>query len=235
MAAMALKLWDLAGAEDDRRFSPYCWRAKLALAHKGLAAETIPWRFTEQDAIAFSGQDKVPVLIDGDKEIHDSWAIACHLEDEYPVNPLFGSPQARSLSFGFKIWVEATLPGPINRAIMPDLFAALHDRDKAYFRASREKRFGRTLEEVGAEPEKAVQELRGALLPVRKQLVEEPFVCGAHPGFADYILFGAFQWARAVSPRRLLEPDDPVFAWRERLLDLYDGLARKARGYPVWA
>src|SRR5881394_4497405 len=41
---MAIKLYDLAGAEDDRRFSPYCWRVKMALKHKGLDFETIPWR-----------------------------------------------------------------------------------------------------------------------------------------------------------------------------------------------
>jgi glutathione S-transferase len=48
-------------------------------------------------------------------------------------------------------------------------------------------------------------------------------------------LFGAFQWARVMSPLRLLEPDDPVFAWRERVLDLFGGYAREARGFPVWA
>jgi glutathione S-transferase len=31
---MAIQLYDLAGAEDDRRFSPYCWRVKMALQHK---------------------------------------------------------------------------------------------------------------------------------------------------------------------------------------------------------
>jgi Glutathione S-transferase, N-terminal domain len=36
---MAIKLYDLAAAEDDRRFSPYCWRAKMALKHKGLEFE----------------------------------------------------------------------------------------------------------------------------------------------------------------------------------------------------
>jgi hypothetical protein len=34
---------------------------------------------------------------------------------------------------------------------------------------------------------------------------------------------GAFQWARATSPFKLLEPDDPVESWRERMLDLYGG------------
>ena len=207
----------------------------MALAHKGLEAETIPWRFTDTEAIAFSGQDKVPVLVDGDSEVHDSWAIACYLEDSYPVKPLFGSAQARSLAHVFKIWTESTIHPPVLRTVILDLFNALHEKDREYFRESREKRFGKPLEEVGADPKKAAADLRTALLPVRQQLVQEPYVCGQDPGFADYILFGAFQWARAVSPQRLLEPDDPVYAWRERVLDLWGGYARQAKGFPVWA
>jgi glutathione S-transferase len=64
---MGMQLYDLAGADLERRFSPYCWRIKLALMHKGLPFDTIPWRFTEKRAIAFSGQGRVPVLIDGDQ------------------------------------------------------------------------------------------------------------------------------------------------------------------------
>jgi glutathione S-transferase len=48
---MVLKLYDLAAADEERRFSPYCWRIKMALAHKELKVETIPWRFIEKDAI----------------------------------------------------------------------------------------------------------------------------------------------------------------------------------------
>ena len=44
-------------------------------------------------------------------------------------------------------------------------------------------------------------------------------------------MFGAFQWARVVSPFKLLMEDDPVYAWRERLFDAFDGLARKSPGY----
>jgi glutathione S-transferase len=230
-----MKMWDLAAAEDDRRFSPYCWRIRMALAHKGLEVETIPWRFTDKEVIAVSGADKVPVLQDGETFVHDSWAIAEYLDKQYPAKPLFEGAQARSLAFVFKAWVESTLHAPILRAVILDLFNALHDKDKAYFRESREKRFGKTLEETGGNPKQAIQELRTLLLPVRKQLVEAPFVCGQSPAFADYLLFGPFQWARAVSPQRLLEPDDPVYAWRERMLDLHGGLARKAKGYPVWA
>ena len=50
--SMTLKLFELVGADAERPFSPFCWRIRMALAHKGLAAETIPWCFTEKDAIA---------------------------------------------------------------------------------------------------------------------------------------------------------------------------------------
>ena len=53
------------------------------------------------------------------------------------------------------------------------------------------------------------------------------------PAHGDYAVFGAFQWARATSPFKLLEPDDPVASWREWMLDLYGGFARKSVGYPV--
>jgi hypothetical protein len=53
---MALILYDLAGAEAARRFSPYCWRSRLAIAHKELPVETMPWRFTDKEVIAFSGR-----------------------------------------------------------------------------------------------------------------------------------------------------------------------------------
>ena len=56
-------------------------------------------------------------------------------------------------------------------------------------------------------------------------------MCGEAPAFGDYILFGAFQWVRVISPFSLLERDDPVHAWRRRMLDLFDGLGEGATGY----
>lgn len=231
---MSIKMYELAGDTDDRLFSPYCWRIRMALAHKGLAHQTIAWRFTEKDAIAFSGQGAVPVLVDGEREVHDSWAIALYLDQTYPQRPaLFEGAQARALAYVFKHWVERAIHPPLLRALMVELYAHLHARDRAYFRESREKRFGMTLEQFGADPKAAIAALRAALEPVRQSIAAQPFVCGTAPAYADYILFGAFQWARAMSPARLLEADDPLYAWRERLLDLHGGVARAATGYSV--
>lgn len=233
---MGIRMWDLAGAEDARRFSPYCWRVRMALAHKGLAVETLPWRFTEKDAVGFSGQGLVPVIVDGERVVHDSWAIAEYLDAAYPERaPLFSGGEAKSLAYFFKQWCERVVHPAILKVIISDLYAHLHAKDQAYFRSSREKRIGMRLEAFGADPTGALAALRTVLDPARSVLIQHRHIAGEAPAFADYMLFGAFQWARAVSPIRLLEPDDPVYAWRERMLDLHDGLARAACGYPVWA
>jgi glutathione S-transferase len=236
MDFMAIQLYDLAGAEDDRRFSPYCWRAKMALKHKGLEFEAIAWRFTDTEALAPHGSKTVPVLIDGGRAIHDSWTIAEYLDQAYPSRPnLFDGPSSHALGYFFNQWVAGALHAPLLKVIVLELFARLHEKDQAYFRESREKRFGTTLEEYGGDPKGALPAFRHALAPVRQALVQYPFLAGHGPGYADYILFGAFQWARVMCPIRLLEPDDPVFAWRERILGLFGGYAREAKGFPVWA
>ncbi|HVL36515.1 MAG TPA: glutathione S-transferase family protein [Burkholderiales bacterium] len=231
---MAIQLYDLAGAEDDRRFSPYCWRIKMALIHKGLAYEAIPWRYTEKDKIAPFGAAAVPVIVDGGRPVADSWDIAVYLDEAYPSRPgLFQGVESRALTLFLNHWTIGSLHAPLLRAIIMDLYGHVHDNDKAYFRETREKRLGGRLEDVGAERQKWLGEFTKALEPLRPVLAQNMFFSGKGPGFADYIVFGVFQWARSVSPLRLLEEQDPLHAWRERMLDLFDGHARQAKGYPV--
>jgi glutathione S-transferase len=229
---MTIKLFDLAGAEPDLRFSPYCWRTKLALAHKGLAAETIPWRFVEKDAIAMSGQGRVPVLLDGDKVISDSWAIAEYLEDTYPDRPsLFGGEEARRVTRFINCWADTVVNGGLVRMLLTDIYALLHEKDQPYFRESREKRFGMPLEEVSADRDTRIAEFRQSLEPARSALTAQPYLAGGKPLYADYILFGCFMWARSISSFRLLTSDDPIYSWRERMLDAMGGLARTVPGH----
>lgn len=230
---MTLQLYDLAGADPQRRFSPYCWRTRLALAHKGLAVETMPWRFTEKDAIAFSGQGRVPVLVDGERCVFDSWSIATYLEQAYPDRPsLFGDAAAIPLTHLVNAWADGLTPllAPL---IAADILAHLHEKDRVYFRKSREGRFGTTLETAGSDRESKIVAFRQRLEPMRVVLSVQPYLAGTAPGYADYIVFGIFQWARCISPFRLLGDDDPVAAWRSHLLFAFDGLAGKAVGYPV--
>ena len=87
--------YGLAGADEDRRFSPSCWRTWMALVHKGLDMPARAWRLSEMKAIAFAGSRTVPVLADGHRAVADSWAIVLYLEEAYPGRPpLFGAPAA---------------------------------------------------------------------------------------------------------------------------------------------
>jgi glutathione S-transferase len=226
---MAIVMYDLAGADPALRFSPYCWRIRMALAHKRLAAETIPWRFTEKDALAFSGQGRVPVIRDGDRVVSDSWAIAEYLEDSYPDRPsLFGGAVGRAHARFVNAWADSAMMGGIARLIVRDLLDVVAPQDQAYFRASREARFGMTLEQVQAGRETRVVEFRASLLPVRLVLGKQQWLGGTAPSYADHIVFGSLQWPRCASRFELLESDDPVAAWRERMLDQYDGVGRRA-------
>jgi len=231
---MGITLYELAGAEEDRRFSPYCWRIVLALKHKGLDFEGVAWRFTDKNTIAFAGTDKVPVLVDGDAAIHDSPTIAAYLEKTYPNRPsLFGGPEAQALSRFTVDWTDLVLQPALFRLIVADIPPLLEPMDAEYFRRTREARVGMKLEEFCADKEPKLDALRQVLAPLRRTLTNQPFLSGAVPAWADYTVFGAFQWARCVSPLKLLTEDDAVYQWRERMLDLHDGLARKAKGFEV--
>ena len=230
---MTLRLYDLAGADPNRRFSPYCWRIRLALAHKKLPVETIPWRFTDKQEIAPSGQIFVPVLVDGERWIANSWTIANYLEDKYSDFPsLFGGATARSLTRYYSSFADG-LVGAMFPFLALDILHHVADRDRSYFRETREKRVGMTLEAFVADRETKLPGFRASLTPLRLALKSQPFLGGDQPLYADYAVFGPFQWARCISPFALLEEADPIRLWRDRLLDCFGGLARSAPAYDV--
>lgn len=224
--AMTRILYDLAGA-NDLRFSPNCWRSRMALAHKGLDVACEPVRFTDKDKIAFSNQKLVPVLRDGDKVVCESWPIACYLEEMYPDRPsLFSGPDGKHAMNFINDWANDTLHPAMVRTIVKDIFGSIDPADRDYFRESREKRFGMTLEALDNDREANFATLRSALAPLNGTLGDQRWICGIEPAYGDYVVFGAFQWARAVSPMKILEPDEPLYGWRERMLDMFDGLGR---------
>lgn len=223
---MTIKLYDLAAADPAIRFSPNCWRARMALAHKGLEVETIPWRFTDKQVIAFSDQGKTPIIVDGDRWVVDSWSIAEYLDSAYPDRPLFDGPQAKAYAAFVMNWIEAVVnPGVAKQVILP-ISQMLSDADKVYFRETREKAFGTTLEAFGANAQDALPAFRASLEPMRRTLAAAPYLCGDAPAMADYIAFGAFQWARTTAPYDVLAEGDVIAEWRERMLSVHDGVAR---------
>ena len=163
---MTLKLFELIGTDTARPFSPFCWRTRMALAHKGLLAETIPWCLTEKDAIAPHQSEKVPVLLDGDIAVVDSWTIANYLEDKYPDRPsLFGGEGGRAVGCMLNWWGDVTVMAGLFPMIVVDtIFSQMNEPvDAAHFRKSREARLGKRLEEVAAGRDKTVEGFRELL------------------------------------------------------------------------
>ena len=136
---MTLIMYERVGLQG-RRPSPFSWRIRCALAHKGVPTEYRGVRFADVETIqALSGQDKVPILMDGGRIIHDSWNIAVHLETRFPDHPsLFGGEVGRGLARYVNLWSDTTLGPAIRRLISADFIYCLAPEDRAYFRRSRE-------------------------------------------------------------------------------------------------
>jgi glutathione S-transferase len=224
-----ITFYDLAGADPELRFSPYCWRTKLALAHKGVQVDAIPWRFTETDALAFSGQGRVPVIQDGATVVSDSWAIAVYLEQSTPNPTIFGGAGGQAHARFINAWADSVMVPGIATLIVRDLLDVLAEKDKAYFRSSRESRFGRTLEEIQAGREDRVTAFGASLTPLRLALQGRRWLGGAALSYADHIVAGTLMWPHCASTFPAIDPEGPIAEWFGRVLDLYGGLGRSAK------
>ena len=223
------QLYELCGRDRDVRFSPYVWRAKLALKHKGLDFEGVPVRFLEKQPLESADSKTVPVLDDNGTWVKDSFEIARYLDETYPNAPLFGGAIAQANARMLNNWMNNVLNLGIFRMIAADIHARLDEKNAAYFRQTREKFLGSTLEEVQATRAEAVADWRQLLGPVRAALAAGPYLSGEKAAWADYALFGTFMWARIASDFELLDTEDTLFAWRERMLDMFEGYGRSAK------
>jgi glutathione S-transferase len=214
-----ITLYDLT-FDNDLRPSPYCWRTKYALKHKGLKWRDEPCGFTEKQKIAFADSTTFPVIHDGTKVVKDSWAIARHLEQAYPDKPLFPNDPGQQYARFVNGWADTVVQPTIFPLVVGDLVSKVRPADRDYSVESRSKRIGTTDFEgfQRAARDRGLGAFRATLEPARRVLREQKFLAGETPAYVDIILYGSFMWPASVSPDyELLEKDDPVYAWRERM------------------
>lgn len=226
---MTITLYELAGTDLSRPFSPHCWKTAMALAHKGLDFDRKTVSFTQVPQIEGGVSKTVPVIRDGSKMLADSFLIADYLEETYPDRPsLFGGEGGLAMARFVESWSQSTLHAALNVIALHEIHDRLAPEDQAYFVPSREARLGKTFDEVAALRDAEIAGFSAKLTPLRVMLKSQPWIGGSSPLFADYIVFGALQWVRLVSTARLLEEGDAVTNWFERCLDLHGGLGRSA-------
>ncbi|HXC28809.1 MAG TPA: glutathione S-transferase N-terminal domain-containing protein [Stellaceae bacterium] len=229
---MTLTMYERIGHEG-RRPSPFSWRIRYAFAHKGVEPEFRHVRFADVETIrALSEQHFVPIVTDGDTVVHDSWNIACYLEDRFPDAPSLFPGGERGNARLINHWADQTLGAAIRRLIAADFIRCLDAGDRAYYRSSREATFGCSLEDYCADRPRWLAEFAVITAPLERTLTEQPYVTGAAPGYADYVVFSMFQYARLGSPHEFLGEGTALRRWRDSLAGMFGQLGDRYPAYP---
>jgi glutathione S-transferase len=230
---MTLTMYERVGSEG-RRPSPFSWRIRYALAHKGVEPEFRHVRFADVETIrTLSGQQFVPIVTDGDRVVQDSWNIACYIDERFPDRPsLFNGVGGRAVTRLVNHWADQTLGAAVRRLIAADFVFCLDPEDRGYYRGSREATFGCTLEEYCADRPRWLAEFAAVTAPLEKTLAEQPYIAGVTSGYADYIVFSMFQYARLGCPDEFLDEGTALRRWRDGLVQAFDGLGDRYPGYP---
>ena len=219
-----------------RSASPFVWRIRYALAHKGIAYESVPLGFIQIPEV-FGGRFKtVPVIEHGDTMMAESWDIANYLDRAFPEQPtLFASPAEQAMVRLFDHWLIAAVVRPMLPVYILDVHEAARAEDRPYFRESREARFKSTLEALSADRAARLPAIRESLTPLRQHLANHRFLGGDSPNYADYIALGVFHWVSLVATMPLLASHDDVLrAWLERGFNRYAQLSRDASMEPIF-
>ena len=235
-----MKLYELATADRGISPSPYVWRIKMLLAHLGVEYESEMLLYTElKEGLAFAQPEAerlrtkeplfpdgtVPVLVDGDTVLPDSWTIASYLDEQHGDGSLANAKSAMAMNRFFHTWALDHVPPVVSPEIFVDCMNALDEVDRATYRRNRETQFGIDFDDLNG-----IQDCDAAMLEsvrtLEQTLAGQEYLGGDSPGYADYIVFGWFVWLANTSSAQVLTPGSAVFRWRERLMDAYDGLAR---------
>lgn len=212
-------LYELCGAEPDRLFSAYSWRARLTLGYKGLNFESRPTPFTQIPKALEGIHKTVPVLVDGETTVTESFEICRYLETTYADTPsVFGGDGGMENAALIDNLIVTGLYPTISRMIIKDICDQLASEDATYFRQSREKRFGMSLEDVQRGRDKERVKFTTFLKPYLRRLAEAPFLGGERLLFADIALAASFCWAKATSPYDTMDGDEVLQGWFDRVL-----------------
>ena len=103
-------------------FSTNVERVALALAHKGIEVEYVEIDPDDRaEVVRVSGQELVPVLVDGDRVVADSQAILEHLEERFPEQPLYPADAARRAELRlFVDWFNQLWKRPPNLIVVEE-------------------------------------------------------------------------------------------------------------------
>ena len=127
-----LYLYELA-LDNGRSASPFVWRIRFALAHKGLPFETKYLGFIEIPGIHGGKFKTVPILEHGEMVLAESWDIAEYLDRAFPNQPLlFNTPAELALVRFMDAWFMSEVMRKMFRVYVKDVHDAARAVDRPY-------------------------------------------------------------------------------------------------------
>ncbi|KDQ50476.1 hypothetical protein JAAARDRAFT_141893 [Jaapia argillacea MUCL 33604] len=159
-----ITLYDIPSRLGETAWSPNTLKAKFSLHYKGLPFKTVWVEYPDVATVckeigAEPTQTEpspfytLPVIHDPstNKTISDSFAIAEYLDETYPDTPSLFPKGSLALQAAFQKVVKETCIAPIFPIVFSYTNSILNSRSQEYFRGTREKWFGKTLEELSPE------------------------------------------------------------------------------------
>lgn len=223
---MTIEFYELAAENKEIKFSPFVWRARMALLHKGLDFKSIAWQFRDRET---KEHKIVPSIYDNGKMVSDSWEIAKYLDAQYPDKPMLMKDAEAEAHAQLVNNVCNNLIFPIaaSMAIYP-VSQIIDDESAAYFIETREAKFGKKLSAINNEDQDAAKaNLANGLSVFEATLGTSDYLGGDALTYADYTLFGILKWIDVVAYRPVTE-DSNVGKWFDRISALYNGNATNA-------
>lgn len=221
-----IKFFDLA-LSHGATISPFVWATKYAIAHKGLEMEVVPGGFTGIMERTGGKSERLPAIVDDGEWVLDSWLIAEHLDAKYPDRPtLIGDPSVKALTQFLETWLWQTAISPWMTCYLKNYRDWAVPEDHAYVTESRERMFGRKIEDIVVGREDRLPQVPPKLELLRGILKEHKWLGGDSPNYADYRALAVFLFCASVADTPPLTADDPLRDWIDRGFDLYGGLGR---------
>jgi glutathione S-transferase len=234
MAQDKIKFFDLQ-LSTGATISPFVWATKYALAHKGLEIDIVPGGFTGILDRTGGKSERLPAIVDDGEWVLDSWLIAEHLDRKYPDRPtLIGDPSVRVLAQFLETWLWQQAISPWMTCFLKSYRDLSLPQDHEYVTSSRERMFGRKLEDIVVGREDRVPTVPPKLELLRTTLKQSPWLGGASPNYADYRALSVFLFCASVADTPVLTDDDPLRDWIDRGFDLYGGLGRHPGMHPLF-
>ncbi|KAF5335340.1 hypothetical protein D9611_011731 [Ephemerocybe angulata] len=206
-------------------FSPSTWKTRYALNFKGIQFNTLLVDFVDIEPLCKRigaepairvrkpGSDEetviytLPVIYDPNtgRTVSESLAIAEYLDETYPAPtyPALVRPGTRAFTRALLTAIDTSpkAMAPLYPFIIPATFVHVHDRSKAYFRATRELQFGMKLEEItprGADRAEAWERVEMGFNMIAGWYRGSKWIMEDEPCYADLVVAAFLMWVRKV-------------------------------------